>query len=76
MIKLKTNAVRAIGLSLITLFSSIVPLSANAEAGVIVLMTRKCFVISASSGYVIVDGWVSAAVQLLFCKSSQAIPLG
>ena len=60
MIKLKPTAVRAIGLSLITLFSSIVPLSANAEAGVIVLMTRKCFVISASSVYVIVDGWVSA----------------
>ena len=35
--------------------------SAFADSGVIVFMTRKCFVINILSGYVIVDGWVSAS---------------
>lgn len=33
---------------------------ANAEKGVIAYVTRKCFVIKTNSGFVIVDGWVSA----------------
>lgn len=36
------------------------PLPSNLETGVIEFMTRKCFVINSNSGYVIVDGWVSA----------------
>jgi hypothetical protein len=42
------------------LTAGVLPITAYAEAGVIVLMTRKCFVINTNSGYVIVDGWVSA----------------
>lgn len=37
-----------------------IPTASYAETGVIVLMTSKCFVVSANTGYVIVDGWVSA----------------
>ncbi len=55
------NITCSIGVSLIALIAGILPLSANAEAGVIVLMTRKCFIINTNSGYVIVDGWVSAS---------------
>jgi len=50
-----------IGIVLAILIVTTFPLSANAEKGVIVIMTRKCFVIDTNSGYVIVDGWVSAS---------------
>ena len=56
------NIVRIIGSSLIALIVASFPLSANADAGVIVLMTRKCFIINANSGYVIVDVWLSGNV--------------
>jgi hypothetical protein len=38
-----------------------IPTASYAEAGVIVLMTRKCFIVNTNTGYVIVDGWVSAS---------------
>jgi hypothetical protein len=41
--------------------AGIFPTTTYADAGVIVLMTRKCFVINTNTGYVIVDGWVSAS---------------
>ena len=56
----KKNIARSVVATLIALFSAILPLCANADSGVIVLMTRKCFIINTNSGYVIVDGWVSA----------------
>ncbi len=38
-----------------------IPAVSYAETGVIVLMTRKCFIVDTNTGYVIVDGWVSAS---------------
>ena len=51
---------RVIGILLVALTVITVASPAYAEPGVIVYVTRKCFVINTNSGYVIVDGWVSA----------------
>lgn len=46
---------------LIMVTIGIFPITASADAGVIVLMTRKCFIMNTNNGYVIVDGWVTAS---------------
>ena len=45
----------------LSLLLTTIPSMANADSGTIVLVTRKCFVIDTNTGYVIVDGWVSAS---------------
>lgn len=57
----RSHFLHAVTLLLLILTAGVLPTAAYADAGVIVLMTRKCFIINASSGYVIVDGWVSAS---------------
>jgi hypothetical protein len=54
------NFLRTNTLLLILLSAGALPTPVYADVGVIVLMTRKCFIINTNSGYVIVDGSVSA----------------
>ncbi len=58
---IKNGIARAVSVPMVALITASLPLYAKADAGVIVLITRKCFVINANSGYVIVEGWVSAS---------------
>jgi hypothetical protein len=51
-----------VSLLVVLVLTSLTFTLAFADKGVIVHMTRKCFVISTNMGYVIVDGWVSAKV--------------
>jgi len=53
------NIIHSAVIIVVTFIITIIAVPANAEKGVIVYMTSRCFVISTNSGYVIVDGWVS-----------------